>query len=330
MEAGTPEIRYHHDITPQTIGVMIATFRRPAEISRCLGALRDQSLSPDDVIVVVRADDLETTAALDQLALSGLTHRVVTINGTGVVPARNAGIDACRTDILAIIDDDTAPHRDWLSRIMQAFSADPALGGLGGRDRCFNGVSFDDRQEPVVGKIQWFGRVIGNHHLGFGAIRDVDVLKGANMSFRALAIADVRFDTRLKGEGTQPNDDKAFSVAVKGKGWRLRYDPSVLVDHFPGFRADGRQYVGVSRVDNIANFYSFSYNEVMSIWDALSSMQRFAFFVWSSLIGTSTFPGLIQAIRFTPSLGISSWRRFWIAQTAKIEAYRNLMFSVAR
>ena len=311
---------------PQTIGVMIATYRRPAEIVRCLTALEQQILRPDDVIVVAREDDLETKTALDSLSLSTLAYRLVTITEQGVVAARNAGVEACSTDILAIIDDDTEPYPDWLSRIMEAFKGDPALGGLGGRDRCFNGEAFDDRKEAVVGKIQWFGRVIGNHHLGFGEVRDVDVLKGANMSFRAQAIANVRFDNRLKGEGTQPNDDKAFSIAVKSNGWHLKYDPMILVNHYPGFRADARQYVGVNRVKNIAHFHSFAYNEVLSIWDSLSPARCVAFLFWSTFIGTGTFPGLIQAIRFTPSLGIASWQRFWIAQTAKLEAYRDLMF----
>lgn len=312
---------------PRTIGVMIATYHRPAEIMRCLTALQEQILPPDDVIVVARDDDAETHSSLNGLVLPNLQYRIVKVSEKGVIAARNAGIDACRTDILAIVDDDTAPHPDWLEKIMKAFVEDPALGGLGGRDRCFNGVQFDDRQEPLVGKIQWFGKVIGNHHIGVGAIREVDLLKGANMSFRASAIANVRFDHRLKGEDTQPNDDKAFSTAVKLHGWKLAYDPAVLVDHYPGFRADARQYVGVNRLKNIAHFYSFSYNEVVSIWDTLSPWRKIAFFVWSTLIGTGTFPGLVQAVRFTPQLGIDSWRRFLIAQEAKLEAYRDMLSS---
>jgi glycosyltransferase involved in cell wall biosynthesis len=303
---------------------MIATYRRPVEIERCLTALQHQLLPPNDVIVVAREDDLETRTTLDRLSLPAVPFRLVTVSVPGVVAARNAGILACRTNILAVIDDDTAPHPEWTSRIVQDFTNDPSLGGLGGRDRCFNGTTFDDRKAPTVGRIRWFGRVIGNHHIGFGQIREVDLLKGANMSFRAEAMSGVQFDSRLKGEGTQPGDDKCFSVAVKANGWKLAYDPAAVVDHFPGFRADARQYVGVNRLKDIAHFRSFAYNEVLSIWASLSPLRRVAFFLWSTFIGTGTFPGLIQAIRFTPKLGIYSWQRFWIAQTAKVEAFRDL------
>jgi GT2 family glycosyltransferase len=311
---------------PQTIGVLIATYQRASDLLRCLAALGKQVLPADDILVVVREDDSETRSTLSGLAQELLPIRVITVSAPGVVAARNAGLDAVKTDILAIIDDDTSPHATWLSRVMQNFRSDPLLGGLGGRDRCFDGKEFDDHRAPVVGKIQWFGRTIGNHHRGFGGLREVDILKGANMSYRSKAIADVRFDTRLKGKGAQPSEDFCFSVAVKCKGWKLAYDPSVVVDHYASQRAEVRHYVGVSAVNDALVFRDFAYNQVISIWQALNPLRRAAFFVWSVVVGTGVFPGFIQAIRFTPKLGIHSWRRFAIAQQGKIDAFRDLIF----
>jgi glycosyltransferase involved in cell wall biosynthesis len=312
--------------TAQTIGVLIATYRRSNDLTRCLAALQKQTHQADEVIVVVREDDTETRARFSTICSNHLPIRIVPVSVPGVVAARNAGLDACMTDIVAIIDDDTSPHIDWLSRVMQNFINDPALGGLGGRDRCFDGPAFDDNLEPVVGKIQWFGRTIGNHHRGFGELREVDVLKGANMSYRAKAIADVRFDSRLKGSGAQPSEDFCFSVAVKSRGWKLAYDPLAVVDHYASQRAEVRHYVGVTAVNDASVFRDFAYNQVISIWQALSPLRRAAFFVWSVLIGTGVFPGLIQAIRFTPKLGVDSWRRFLIAQQGKMVAFRDLIF----
>jgi GT2 family glycosyltransferase len=311
---------------PQTIGVLIATYRRPDDLVRCLSALKKQTLQPNDILVVVRDEDADTKSRLSGYRTDNLPIRMISIDRPGSVAARNAGLDVCQTDILAIIDDDTSPHADWLNRVMENFCNDPALGGLGGRDRCFDGTAFDDRQEPVVGKIQWWGRTVGNHHLGFGALREVDVLKGANMSFRAKAFERVRFDTRLKGNGAQPSEDFCFSVDVKAQGWKLAYDPMALVDHYASRRDEKRLYVGVSAVQDEAAFRDFCYNQTLSIWNALSPLRRLVFFVWSCLIGTGVFPGLIQAIRFTPGLGMESWRRFFLAQQGKVEAFRDLLF----
>lgn len=313
---------------PRTIGVLIATYRRPVDLLRCLSALKKQSLPPDDILVVIRNDDYDTRSRLSESLPGGLPIRIISIDAPGSVAARNAGLDACNTDVLAIIDDDTAPHADWLSRVMEHFRRDPNLGGLGGRDRCFDGVSFDDHEEAVVGKIQWWGRTIGNHHLGFGKLREVDVLKGANMSFRAKAFENVRFDPRLKGKGAQPSEDFCFSVDVKAQGWKLAYDPMAVVDHYASKRDEKRLYVGVSAIEDKTAFRDFAYNQTLSIWNALSPFRRMVFFFWSSFIGTGVFPGFIQALRFTPRLGFASWRRFLIAQQGKLDAFRDLMFPI--
>jgi len=87
--------------------------------------------------------------------------------------------------------------------------------------------------------VHWFGRVIGNHHLGVGEPRET-CCKGVNMNYRRAAIANLRFDQRLWGPGAQAHNDMAFSLAVR-RGWKLIYDPRVAVDHYPAQRFDEDQ-----------------------------------------------------------------------------------------
>lgn len=313
--------------TPQTIGILIASYRRPHALVRCLMSLGEQTLRADEVLVICRQDDEETNAVLSEFASGPLPVRRIVVRTPGVVAARNAGLAACTTDIVSMIDDDTVPLPDFLEQVMHHFRADPTLGGLGGRDRCFGPAGFDDHQESVVGEILWFGKAVGNHHRGFGSLRTVDLLKGANMSYRAEAIVNVRFDLRLKGSGAQPCDDFCFSVAIKREGWKLAYDPKVLVHHFASQREEARLYVGVQVTKDHAAFQGYAYNQVLAIWAALSPSRRVAFLFWSVLIGTGTFPGVVQAVRFTPSLGWNSWQRFLVAQHGKFEAMRDLLLA---
>jgi GT2 family glycosyltransferase len=309
---------------PASATVLIATYRRPDSLLRCLAALNTQTRLPDEILVVVRIEDRETRAALEVPALPRLPVRIVTVTAPGVVHARNAALDVCRTDVVAIIDDDTAPYPDWLQRIVDAFRSDPELGGFGGRDRCFGNGTFDDRQEARVGQISWYGKTYGNHHLGFGGIREVDILKGANMSFRMEAVGATRFDLRLKGKGAQPAEDFCFSVAIKRSGWKLCYDPAAMLAHYAAERAEPRAYVGVQGVTDPQAYADFCYNQVLALWGALSPAGRAIFFVWSSLVGTDVFPGLVQAVRFTPRLGSRSWSRLYICQKTKFRAFWEL------
>jgi GT2 family glycosyltransferase len=309
---------------PLTIGVLICSYRRPDKLLRGLAALVTQERRADDVIVVARGDDAATREALASRQNDGLPLRTVTVGQPGTVHALNAGLEACRTRVLAITDDDTVPHPDWLARILAHFVSDPALGGLGGRDWCHDGEGFDYRSEPVVGRLRWFGGTIGNHHLGVGAPRGVDLLKGANMSYRAQAFSDLRFDTRLRGLGAQPHEDMTFSLAVHDAGWKLLYDPLVAVDHYAAGREEPRHYAGITTGKDMTGLFDSAHNEVVAVWKALRAPGRVAYVGWSLLVGTGVSPGLVQAIRYMPRLGIGSWRRFWIVQRGKVAAYRKL------
>ncbi|HEX4284348.1 MAG TPA: glycosyltransferase [Terracidiphilus sp.] len=317
----------HTGSVPETIGVLIPTYRRPADLLRCLDGLQMQEKFPDDVMVIVRNEDTGTRNAIAHYDRGGLPLRILMVEKAGTVHAHNVGIDACTTDVLAMIDDDTVPHAHWLRTILEDFQADPRLGGLGGRDRCFDGRVFDESKEPTVGRLQWFGRAIGNHHRGYGAMREVDLLKGANMSFRHAALETARCDVRLRGRGAQPNEDISLTLAVKRAGWKIAYDPNALVDHYQAIREEKRHYGGVGPITDSVPFIDFAYNEVIGVWDSLSLVRKIAFVIWSVLIGTGVCPGVVQAIRFTPRLGWQSWYRFGLAQKGKLAAVVDLLGS---
>jgi GT2 family glycosyltransferase len=313
-------------MTGQTIsvGVLVCSYRRPADLKRCLEGLGRQTRRPDDVIVVRRDTDDATREFLDGRPDDGLPVRVQIVSVPGIVGARNCGHDACQTDILASIDDDVVPHPDWLARVERHFLADPAIGGVGGRDHVHDGEKFDERLATTVGRLQWFGRPIGNHHLGYGGPREVQNFKGANMAFRAQAMAGIRFDTRLTGRTIEAHEDLAFSLAVWRRGWKLIYDPAVLVYHYAG-RADKRAYSAVSKAVEPAEIQDAAYNMVIALWDGLSPFRRLAFIIWSFLFGTKVEPGLAQAVRYSRALGVESWRRFFFAQKGRWTAYRDMI-----
>ena len=307
-----------------SIGVLVCTYKRPADLKRCLEGLKAQTRLPDDVIVVRRDTDDATREYLESRPDDGLPVRVQVVSQPGIVAARNIGHDACGTDVLASIDDDVVPHPEWLARMERHFLADPSIGGVGGRDHVHDGEAFDERLARTVGRLQWFGRPIGNHHLGYGGPREVHNFKGANMAFRAEAMAGIRFDTRLAGRRIEAHEDLAFSLAVWRRGWKLLYDPAVLVYHYAG-RADKRAYSSVSKAVEPAEIQDAAYNMVIALWDGLTPLRRFAFIIWSFLIGTKVEPGLAQAVRYTRALGADSWRRFFYAQKGRWAAYRDMI-----
>ena len=268
------------------LSVLVPSYKRVPELQRCLGALAHQSRLPDQVLLVVRADD-HATLTMTPSWTHRLPLRLVTVTVAGQVNALNAGLGAAEGDIIAITDDDAAPRADWLYRIEQHFQSNPQVGGVGGRDWVHHGSTLLCGNVTLVGKVQWFGRIVGNHHIGAGPPREVDILKGANMSFRRQALRGVSFDEHLRGQGAQVSNDLAISLAIRRNGWKLVYDPDVAVDHYPAARFDlDQRDTFQPRATEDAAFNQY--------WALLKSMapywKRAVACRWQDVIGTPLAP----------------------------------------
>ena len=300
------------------VSVLVPAYRRPLDLERCLRALAGQSRRPQQVVVVVRDDDGETRAVAGAAAAWLPNLEQVVVTAPGQVHALNRGLAAARGDVVAITDDDAAPRPDWLARIVEIFAADARVGGVGGRDWVHHGGRIEDGVSLTVGQLQWFGRCIGNHHLGAGAPRDVHFLKGANMSYRRAAIEGLAFDARLRGAGAQVCNDMAFSLAVRRRGWRVVYDPLVAVDHYPAerFDDDRRDQVSFGAHCNAA------FNQALVVCESLGPLRSLAFFCWAVAVGTRSTPGVLQFARLCASGPRNAARRTCAAIKGTFEGWQ--------
>jgi cellulose synthase/poly-beta-1,6-N-acetylglucosamine synthase-like glycosyltransferase len=288
-----------------TAAVLVPTYRRPADLRRCLAALCAQTHAPDVVVVVMRRDDLASHDVVAEGWAALRRLQIVEVDAPGHVHALNSGLEQIETDIVAITDDDAAPRPEWLARILAQFTVHPEAGGIGGRDWVHHGDQVETGECDVVGRMSGYGRCTGNHHLGAGAAREVQFLKGANMSYRRAAVGETRFDGRLRGVGAQVCNDMAFSVAVRRKGWALLYDPAVAVDHYPGVRHDEDQRREVSYLA----CRNAAFNQALIVSEALGRRRSLLFVSWAVLIGTRGEPGLLQMLRLYPAQRAAAWTR---------------------
>jgi glycosyltransferase involved in cell wall biosynthesis len=282
------------------ISVLVPTYRRSKELARCLEAFKQQTDPADELLVVVRDTDEETDEFLRGFIADDLPLKVVNVTMPGQVAALNAGLAVATGEIIAITDDDAVPHPDWLEQIQAHFLVDDRIGAVGGRDWVYengNNQPLSVDRFMTVGKLQWFGRTIGNHHLGSGQPREVDILKGANMSYRKAAICNLRFNDALKGNGAQVCNDMGFSLTVKSKGWKLLYDPRIAVDHFPARRFDEDQ----RSVFNPISQQNMAHNETVVVLEYLPLSRKVIYLIWALIVGTRKVPGIIQILRFLPS-----------------------------
>jgi glycosyltransferase involved in cell wall biosynthesis len=123
---------------PRTrISVVIPTYNRPRTLRLCLEALAAQSFPPGELEVLV-VDDGGRGAAARLARTLRLPLRLAFLRldvNQGPAAARNRGIREARGEVVAFLDDDCLPGRNWLRDIAAFFRSHPtAQVLLGGYD----------------------------------------------------------------------------------------------------------------------------------------------------------------------------------------------------
>jgi GT2 family glycosyltransferase len=217
VRPGAPRFPVLADVT-----VVIPVRDRHAELARCLAGLRDLP----HVIVV---DDASAyPQAIKRIAAehgAPLIHRP--ING-GPGTARNTGLAAAETDLVAFLDSDCVPRPGWLEGLLPHFT-DPAVGAVA------------PRIVPAHAGSGWLARYEGaSSTLDMGARPSV-VRPGARVSYVPGAALVVRRKAAGGGfrEGMYVGEDVDFVWRMTAVGWRVRYEPAAVMghDHRVTFRA---------------------------------------------------------------------------------------------
>jgi ubiquinone/menaquinone biosynthesis C-methylase UbiE/glycosyltransferase involved in cell wall biosynthesis len=271
--AGVPD-------SPLRLSVVVPSYRRSESLARCLDGLARQEQAADEVIVVARADDAATLSVVQ--AAGRLRVRAVEVRASGLLAALHAGARAATGDVVAFTDDDAVPRPDWVRRLHDHF-ADSAVGAVGGRD-VIPGDAGDETRD--VGRITSWGRLVGNQHLAIGGPRTVDVLKGVNIAFRRGALA---LPCELRGRGAQVHCEISMCAWARAGGWRVVFDPAVVVDHLPAPRPSGDH-----RVPDRQDVRAAAFNLVLAIatfYPALAWRRA----VYGLLVGDRMTPGVLRA-----------------------------------
>ncbi len=240
------------------ISVVTPTFRRPEEVQGLLQNLAQQSLLPDEVILVDGAEPSETATevAVKQYAPQMPFAVRYIRHGGGTAIQRNVGIDMAQGDLVAFIDDDVRLFPDFLQTIEKIYSADPdrAIGGVVGyranqhftaagssRWRWYKRLRLLTVFEP--GRYDYHAGYPINNNLQppFDGIRHVDFMTTACSVWRREVFdSGLRFDPFFADYGVL--EDAHFALRA-GRTWRLVQAGDALCEeaHSPNGRANRRK-----------------------------------------------------------------------------------------
>lgn len=239
----------------KTLALLLCTLDRPTLAARTVTDVLNQQCSAlIEVIVVDQSGDEMAAQLLDALdALGDPRIRRFRAQRSGLPRARNVALDLATADHVVFVDDDVRLMPGFLSAHHRQLAAE-GVGVVAGR-------IVERHARPNHAKLcNRVGRD-GRVHTNLSGLTDADVqvAKGANMSFRRELLAlSGGFDTRYGGSSLL--EDADASERIRSCGWRVRFAADAELVHLSaptgGVRMEQVQQTAWWRFHNTALFMS--------------------------------------------------------------------------
>ncbi len=212
-----------------SVSVIVSTFtkERSADVLRCINSILNQTIKPDEILLVLDPVD-ELVGFYGDIVPDEV--KVVKSKGFGLSNARNTGVEHAKGDIVAFIDDDAWADEKWLENMLRNYE-DEKVWGVGGKI-----VPIFDGERPrwLPEELDW---IVGCTYKGMPKSRtEVRNPIGANMSFRreAFEVAGLfRTEVGRYGKKLLGSEEAELSMRLKKvkPDVKILYDPDAIVYH---------------------------------------------------------------------------------------------------
>lgn len=233
------------------ISLVICTYMRPQPLLRLLQSVQQQTVGPDEILIIDGSTNEETNKMLQENHFENLQYFLVPESFRGLTKQRNFGIEkvAAQSDIVAYLDDDTELLPNYFEELRETFKSDPGISGVGGiainennweqkipgktynkyRYYEFDGFVYKEGQRNVVRNYLGLQSNLGpglmpdyshGRTCGFpmnGKTYEVDLLIGMSFAFRKKVFDSIRFSTYFEGYGLYEDADFSIRALKFGK-----------------------------------------------------------------------------------------------------------------
>ncbi len=236
---------------------------RPEPLLKLLQSVKEQTLYPDEILIVDGSLNNHTESILIQNQFENLKYFLIEEVDRGLTKQRNFGINNVseKTEIVCFLDDDTVLEADYFKNLLSTYKFFPEALGVGGYicneikwekvglnyipkidEFYFDGwkrkdgsrfvlrkkLNLDSDQPPGFSSSFSHGRSVG-FLPPTGKVYEVEQLMGGVSSFRKTVFEKFSFSTYFEGYGLYEDADFTLRVAKTGK---LYLNTGARLSHF--------------------------------------------------------------------------------------------------
>lgn len=241
------------DATDPEVSVIVVTHNNAAFIAECLLSIQSAVRSHAYEVIVV--DNGSTDGTIAAIPVDGSAPRVIALaSNVGFAAANNAGIEASRGRLIALVNSDAFPDPGSIDRLIETIDELPMAGIVGGRLRYPDG-----RQQPSVGQ---FPSLLGGlwvalflHRLPLTARAGIGISAHPALyrSRRAVHWTTAAFCVARREAGRLPTDafmygeDVRWALACRETGLTVWLEPAATAVHILHASVDQSQDVGFAQ-----------------------------------------------------------------------------------
>jgi glycosyltransferase involved in cell wall biosynthesis len=197
-----------------TLSLIIPVYNEERHIRACLDAIKNQSIMPDEVLVI----DNNCTDNTVAIAKEYDFVTVIREHKQGLIFARNTGFNIARSDILGRIDADSVIDADWVEKTKQFYEQNPNLHAVTGLARTVIIPYVTSLTSKILSQL-YFIFIDSN----YGS----RILWGANMSLRKSAWLKIRNEVHV--DDNMVHEDQDMSCVLNAQGLKIARQNGILI-----------------------------------------------------------------------------------------------------
>ncbi|GGA86134.1 glycosyl transferase family 2 [Flavobacterium palustre] len=253
--------------------LIICTYMRPDSLFRLLQSVQEQTLYPDEIVIIDGSLNQETAALLEKNRFQNLRYFLVSEENRGLTRQRNFGISkvAESSEIVCFLDDDTVLEVYYFEQLIHTYQLYPEVLGVGGyinneikweyvgenykskpTDFYFDGwkrkdgsrfvmrkkLALDSDCPPGIAPQFSHGRSV-SFLPPTNKVYEVEMFMGGVSSFRKSVFKKLQFSTYFEGYGLYEDADFSLRLAKTGK---LYLNTAARLSHFHAASGRPNQY----------------------------------------------------------------------------------------
>lgn len=230
--------------------LIVCTYMRPNPLLKLLTSVKEQTLYPNEILIIDGSTNDDTKAVIAQNSFQNLVYFQVDKVHRGLTKQRNFGVSKAANDmeVVCFLDDDTILEPTYFEEIIKTFRSDDSIVGVGGvpinennwtkkeanrtydkyRYFEFNGYVYPEGSRNVLRNRLGLQSDLGPGRMpefshgrtcGFpldGQVYEVDLLVGMSFSFKKAIFSSLKFSHYFEGYGLY--EDADFSIRAQQFG----------------------------------------------------------------------------------------------------------------